>query len=68
MDFIKVNKNFCCRAYLPQNIKIRLRGGRVATEGRVEIQNPQGRWITICGDGWSLLEAIVVCKMMGMGK
>ncbi|CAH1115159.1 unnamed protein product [Psylliodes chrysocephalus] len=52
---------------LPQNLKIRLRDGRVKTEGRVEIKTENDKWEVICGDGWSLLEAIVVCKHLNLG-
>ncbi|KAH1017730.1 hypothetical protein HUJ05_008329 [Dendroctonus ponderosae] len=48
--------------------KIRLRGGRVATEGRVEVQTKGGRWDVICAEGWSLREALVVCKTLSLGK
>lgn len=47
---------------------MRLRGGRIPTEGRVEFKSFHGNWIPICGDGWSLREAIVVCKALGLGK
>lgn len=34
----------------------------------MEILAPSsGRWETICGDGWSLLEAMVVCRMLSLG-
>jgi lysyl oxidase-like protein 2/3/4 len=52
---------------MKENIELRLRGGRVTTEGRVEVRFGKGRWGTICGDGWSLLEANVVCRELGMG-
>ncbi|EFA10680.1 lysyl oxidase homolog 3 [Tribolium castaneum] len=47
--------------------EIRLKGGRVKSEGRVEIKNEKGQWASICGDGWSLLEGLVVCKHLGLG-
>ncbi|XP_023029009.2 lysyl oxidase homolog 2 [Leptinotarsa decemlineata] len=51
---------------LPENLKIRLRNGRIKTEGRVEIKTGDN-WEVICGDGWSLFEALVVCKSLNMG-
>lgn len=52
---------------MPSKIKIRLRGGRVPQEGRVEIKSFDNSWNVICGDGWSLLEAMVVCTSLGLG-
>uniref|UniRef100_A0A6P7FGK7 protein-lysine 6-oxidase n=1 Tax=Diabrotica virgifera virgifera TaxID=50390 RepID=A0A6P7FGK7_DIAVI len=52
---------------LPKDTKIRLANGRVRTEGRVEIQIGNGDWEVICGDGWSLLEALVICRTLNMG-
>ncbi|KAJ8928764.1 hypothetical protein NQ314_018622 [Rhamnusium bicolor] len=52
---------------LPRDMKIRLKGGRIAMEGRVEIKIGQREWEVICGDGWSLLEALVVCKSLSLG-
>ncbi|CAG9760152.1 unnamed protein product [Ceutorhynchus assimilis] len=49
------------------NTAIRLTGGRIPTEGRVEIQTIRGEWDVICSDGWSLREALVVCKTLSMG-
>lgn len=46
---------------------IRLNGGRKATEGRVEVRLNHGVWGTICSDGWSLLEANVICKQLHYG-
>ncbi|XP_018798905.1 PREDICTED: lysyl oxidase homolog 2B [Bactrocera latifrons] len=46
---------------------LRLRGGRRANEGRVEVRIDSGRWGTICSDGWSLLEANVVCRQLSLG-
>lgn len=53
---------------MPAYVKVRLRGGRVPEEGRVEIKTTKnGSWDVICGDGWSLLEAMVVCKSLFLG-
>ncbi|KAL1450059.1 hypothetical protein WDU94_002516 [Cyamophila willieti] len=49
---------------------LRLVNGRVRNEGQVEIQfNHRGQrdFGTICGDGWSLLEASLVCKHLKLG-
>ncbi|GAB0087545.1 Lysyl oxidase [Sergentomyia squamirostris] len=51
-----------------QRLQMRLVGGRYHGEGRVEVQlNEVGPWGVICGDGWSLLEANVVCRELGLG-
>ncbi|XP_022186790.1 lysyl oxidase homolog 3 [Nilaparvata lugens] len=48
-------------------MQVRLAGGRVYSEGRVEIRHSGMDWGAICGDGWSLLEASVVCRQLGLG-
>ncbi|XP_075227026.1 lysyl oxidase-like 2 isoform X1 [Lycorma delicatula] len=50
-----------------EGIRIRLAGGRVHDEGRVEVRLGNSDWGVICGDGWSLLEASVVCRQLGFG-
>ncbi|CAL1291576.1 unnamed protein product [Larinioides sclopetarius] len=50
-----------------KNIEVRLMGGRYPTEGRVEVKIGKGDWGLICGDGWSLLEANVICQQLGKG-
>lgn len=37
-------------------LKIRLVGGRIPEEGRVEVQYNSNEWGDICSDGWGLLE------------
>ncbi|CRK93633.1 CLUMA_CG007163, isoform A [Clunio marinus] len=50
-----------------ENMKVRLVGGRVAEEGRVEVKFGNGPYGDICGDGWSLIEANVICKELNLG-
>lgn len=47
--------------------QIRLQGGRTPEEGRVEIKIGENNWGLVCGDGWSLFEAMVVCRELGLG-
>lgn len=49
-------------------LQLRLQGGRTDIEGRVEVKFPgSDRWGLVCGDGWSLLEGMVVCRQLGYG-
>ena len=48
-------------------LKVRLRGGRVPAEGRLELKIGDNDWGLVCGDGWSLLTANVACQTLGLG-
>ncbi|XP_043675334.1 lysyl oxidase homolog 3A isoform X2 [Vespula pensylvanica] len=50
-----------------QGMALRLAGGRVHNEGRLEIKLGTADWGVVCGDGWSLFEAGVVCRQLGLG-
>ena len=43
---------------------IRLQGGNYSNEGRVELYC-NGRWGTICDDGFNSIDAQTICKQLG---
>ncbi|XP_078146215.1 scavenger receptor cysteine-rich type 1 protein M130-like [Centroberyx gerrardi] len=47
--------------------KVRLVNGTDRCSGRVEVYH-DGQWVKMCGDGWGLKEAALVCKELDCGK
>ncbi|KAJ8687823.1 hypothetical protein QAD02_023617 [Eretmocerus hayati] len=47
-----------------RGIALRLAGPR---HGRLEAKLAESDWGVVCGDGWSLLEAGVICRQLGLG-
>nr|XP_043903969.1 lysyl oxidase homolog 3B isoform X1 [Solea senegalensis] len=61
----------CNIPYMGLENSIRLTGGRTRYEGRVEVlgldSNGTKSWGLICGESWSMKEAMVACRQLGLG-
>lgn len=51
-----------------KRVQVKLSGGRHDNDGRIEVLPPdQDVWGVICGDHWSIREAMVACRHFGVG-
>ena len=50
---------------IAKDMSVRLVGGRVEEEGRLEVRFDGGEWGVVCGDGWGVREAVVACRQLG---
>ena len=63
----KVHKCILTFVYLSLFIIVRLAGGSSYDEGRVEVFY-NGKWGTVCNDGWDDRYASLVCTQLGYGS
>ncbi|PFX29780.1 Lysyl oxidase-like 2 [Stylophora pistillata] len=55
-----------CNVPSLQGHEVRIRGGANHLEGRVEVFH-DGKWGTVCADGWGIEEAMIVCRQLNLG-
>ena len=52
---------------VPDAFSVRLTGGTIPLEGRVEVYY-DNKWNTVCGTDWDITEALTICRQLGLGS
>jgi len=64
--FLRAINLYCLKLYIApcETGQLRLAGGNIPNEGRVEICN-NNEWGTVCDESWGTADATVVCRQLG---
>lgn len=66
VDKVLKNDNSLLKDLFGEDIQVRLIGEKVSHQGRLEVML-NNEWYLVCGDGFSMNEAQVICRQLNMG-